>query len=114
VFQPHRYTRTRDLFEDFVQVLSKVDVLILLDVYSAGETLIPGADGRSLSRAIRMRGQVAPIFLDNVGELLGLLPGVLKPDDVLLTLGAGNIGAMAADLPQKLAEALGQNEKMPS
>jgi UDP-N-acetylmuramate--alanine ligase len=102
VFQPHRYTRTRDLFEDFVQVLSTVDVLVLLDVYAAGETPLPGADGRSLSRAIRVRGQVDPIFVEKVDELSGVLPAILEPGDVLLTLGAGNVGAAAAELPRRL------------
>jgi len=106
VFQPHRYTRTRDLFEDFVQVLSTVDVLILMDVYAAGETEIPGADGRALSRAIRIRGQVDPVFVENWDELPQLLAGIVKADDVLLTMGAGNVGQIAAQLPQSLAEAL--------
>ncbi|MDP2098237.1 MAG: UDP-N-acetylmuramate--L-alanine ligase [Methylobacter sp.] len=112
VFQPHRYTRTRDLFEDFVQVLSSVDVLILMDVYAAGETEIPGADGRALSRAIRIRGQVDPVFVENWDELPQLLAGIVKADDVLLTMGAGNVGQIAAQLPQSLAEALqGKNFK---
>lgn len=106
IFQPHRYTRTRDLFEDFVQVLSTVDVLILLDVYSAGESRIPGADGRALSRAIRVRGQVDPVFVENWEELPQLLAGILKNDDVLLTMGAGNVGQIAMQLPQLLAETL--------
>lgn len=106
IFQPHRYTRTRDLFEDFAQVLSTVDVLILLDVYSAGESRIPGADGRALSRAIRVRGQVDPVFVENWEELPQLLAGILKNDDVLLTMGAGNVGQIAMQLPQLLAETL--------
>jgi UDP-N-acetylmuramate--alanine ligase len=106
VFQPHRYTRPRDLFEDFVQVLSAVDVLILMDVYSAGETVIPGADGRALSRAIRMRGQVDPVFLENWQELPQILAGIIKADDVILTMGAGNVGHIASQLPQLLAESL--------
>jgi UDP-N-acetylmuramate--alanine ligase len=106
VFQPHRYSRTRDLFEDFVQVLSSVDVLVLSEVYSAGETAIPGADGRALSRAIRVRGQVDPVFVESWDELPKILAGVLKADDVLLTLGAGNVGQIATQLPQLLAEAL--------
>ncbi|WP_045225335.1 UDP-N-acetylmuramate--L-alanine ligase [Methyloterricola oryzae] len=108
VFQPHRYTRTRDLFEDFVHVLSKTDVLVLLDVYSAGETPLAGADGRTLSRAIRVRGQVDPIFVEQPDELYELLPGLLEPGDVVLTLGAGNIGALAAELPRRTAQALAQ------
>lgn len=103
IFQPHRYTRTRDLFEDFVRVLSKVDVLVLLEVYSAGETPLAGADGRSLSRAIRLRGQLDPLFVEKLEELDELLPVILRPDDVLLTLGAGNIGALALELPKRLA-----------
>ncbi|MFI3186151.1 MAG: UDP-N-acetylmuramate--L-alanine ligase [Methylococcaceae bacterium] len=106
VFQPHRYTRTRDLFEDFVQVLSTIDVLILMDVYAAGETAIPGADGRALSRAIRVRGQVDPVFIENWEELPQILAGIVKAEDVLLTMGAGNVGQIAAQLPQSLAEAL--------
>jgi UDP-N-acetylmuramate--alanine ligase len=110
VFQPHRYTRTRDLFEDFVHVLSSVDMLILMDVYSAGETRIPGADGRALCRAIRMRGQVDPVFVEDWEELASVLAGLIKPDDVLLTMGAGNVGQIAAQLPSTLVQAIGLNE----
>ncbi len=106
VFQPHRYTRTRDLFEDFVHVLSSVDVLILMDVYSAGESVIPGADGRALSRAIRIRGQVDPVFIENWDELAEILPSMVKADDVILTMGAGNVGQIATQLPQLLTDAL--------
>jgi len=106
VFQPHRYTRTRDLFEDFVAVLSKVDVLVLLEVYPAGEPPLAGADGRSLSRAIRLRGSVDPIFVPKAEELNEVLPKILAAGDVVLTLGAGNIGAVAADLPGRLAARL--------
>jgi UDP-N-acetylmuramate--alanine ligase len=106
IFQPHRYTRTRDLFEDFVQVLSTVDVLILMDVYSAGEAIITGADGRALSRAIRMRAQVDPVFVDGWQELPKILAGIIKPDDVILTMGAGNVGHFATQLPELLTEAL--------
>ena len=101
-FQPHRFTRTRDLFEDFVAVLSAADVLVLTEVYAAGEDPIGGADGRSLSRAIRARGQVDPVFVAKVEELAQVLSAVLHPGDVLLTLGAGNIGAVAAELPARL------------
>lgn len=106
VFQPHRYTRTRDLFEDFVHVLSAVDVLVLLDVYSAGETLIPGADGRSLSRAIRIRGKVDPVFVEDKDELASVLAGILREGDVILTVGAGNVGQIAAKLPKLMAQEL--------
>jgi len=106
VFQPHRYTRTRDLFEDFVEVLSGVDVLILLDVYAAGETPINGADGKALSRSIRVRGQVDPIFVQNRENLATILAAIVHEDDVILTMGAGNVGQIAAELPEKLAKVL--------
>jgi len=97
-FQPHRYTRTRDLFEDFAHVLSEVDALVLTDVYAAGEAQIAGADGRALSRAIRLRGQVDPVFVDSAAELAEVLPGILADGDVLLMAGAGDIGAASAEL----------------
>ncbi len=103
VFQPHRYTRTRDLFEDFVDVLSKVDLLVLLEIYAAGESPVAAVNGRSLSRAIRLRGMVDPVFVPKNEELADVLSKLLAPGDVLLTLGAGNIGAISADLPNKLA-----------
>lgn len=101
-FQPHRFTRTRALFEDFAQVLSSVDVLLLTEVYAAGETPLAGADGRTLSRAIRARGQVDPIFVEEVRELPQVLPGVLQDGDILLTMGAGDIGAVASGLARAL------------
>lgn len=103
VFQPHRYTRTRDLFEDFAEVLSHVDALVLLEVYAAGEAPIAGADGRALARSIRNRGRVDPVFVAQTQDLPEALRTVLKDGDLLLTLGAGDIGAIAADLPQRLA-----------
>ena len=102
VFQPHRYSRTRDLFEDFVSTLSTADVLILLEVYPAGEEAITSADGRALSRAIRIRGQVDPVFVEDIEDLAQILAGILQPDDVLLTMGAGNVGHIAMQLPQQL------------
>ncbi|MFI4920752.1 MAG: UDP-N-acetylmuramate--L-alanine ligase [Gammaproteobacteria bacterium] len=102
-FQPHRYTRTRDLFDDFAEVLSQVDALLLTEVYAAGETPIAGADGRALARAIRNRGRVDPVFVQRVQDLPEALASVLKPGDLLLTLGAGDIGAVAAELPKTLA-----------
>ncbi len=102
VFQPHRYTRTKDLFEDFVQVLSSVDVLVLLDVYTAGEKHIRGADGRSLSHAIRVRGQIDPIFVEDAVDLVGILVGFIKENDVVMTMGAGSVGRIAAELPNQL------------
>ncbi|MDT8382954.1 MAG: UDP-N-acetylmuramate--L-alanine ligase [Gammaproteobacteria bacterium] len=101
-FQPHRFSRTRDLFEDFVKVLSEVDVLLLLEVYAAGEQPQGEDDGRALCRAIRVRGQVDPVFVETVEELAPTLQGVLRDGDVLLTLGAGSIGAAAALLPAQL------------
>ncbi len=106
IFQPHRYTRTRDLFEDFVEVLSTVDVLILLDIYTAGEDEIVGANGQALSRAIRVRGQVDPVFVKDREDLATILAGIVQVDDVVLTMGAGSVGQIAAELPEKLANAL--------
>lgn len=101
VFQPHRYTRTRDLFEDFCQVLTEVDVLIVLNVYAAGESAIAGADSRSLCRAIRLRGKVDPIFLEDRDEIHSLLPGIIQDEDILLILGAGDIGSLNGELLQR-------------
>jgi UDP-N-acetylmuramate--alanine ligase len=101
-FQPHRYTRTRDLFEDFSIVLSEVDNLFLLDVYPAGEAPIAGADGRALARAIRNRGKVDPVFVENIEQLSDALHGVLMDGDILLTCGAGNVGAIASQLKTQL------------
>ncbi len=98
VFQPHRYTRTKALFEDFVSILSTVDVLILLDVYSAGEAVIPGADGRTLAFSIRSRGQIDPIFIADKRALSEILANVLQDNDVLLMQGAGDISALATEL----------------
>jgi len=102
-FQPHRYTRTHALLDDFAQVLSTVDALVLTNVYSAGETPLAGADGKSLARAVRVRGAVEPIFIEDLAELPAVLGQILKADDVVLTLGAGSIGAVAPTLPRLLA-----------
>jgi len=107
VFQPHRYTRTRDLFEDFTKILSGVDVLVLLEVYPAGEAVITGADGRSLARAIRVRGQVDPIFVEDINELASAIDNVVTEGDVLVTLGAGNVGLAAAKLEAELINIAG-------
>ena len=98
VFQPHRYTRTRDLFEEFCQVLSELDTLILLDVYPAGEQPIQGADSRSLSRALRVRGKVEPILVSTGMELQAVLENVTEDNDILLLLGAGDISALGRRL----------------
>ena len=100
-FQPHRYTRTRDLFDDFCEVLSSVDALLLLEIYPAGEAPIAGADSKSLARGIRARGKVEPVYLKTVGELPEAVEGVLRNDDVLLTIGAGDIGTAPAALAHR-------------
>ena len=99
-FQPHRYTRTRDVFEDFVKVLSTVDVLLLAEVYPAGEAPIVAADSRALARAIRVQGKVEPIFVENVGEMAQTILDTARAGDVVITMGAGNIG----QIPQQVVE----------
>ena len=99
-FQPHRYTRTRDLFEDFVRVLSTVDALVLADVYPAGEAPIVAADGRALARAVRVAGKVEPVFVEDVAELPAAIRTLARDGDVVLTMGAGSIGATASQLTQ--------------
>jgi UDP-N-acetylmuramate--alanine ligase len=98
-FQPHRYTRTRDLFEDFVRVLSTVDALVLAEVYPAGEAPIVAADGRALARAVRVAGKVEPLFVENVADVPAAILQLARDGDVVLTMGAGSIGGV----PQKLA-----------
>ena len=100
IYQPHRFSRTRDLFEDFVRVLSKVDARVLLDVYAAGETRIAGADGRSLSQAIRQRGVLSPVFAADPEEAIALLPSFVNEGDVLLVQGAGNVSRISNKLRQ--------------
>jgi UDP-N-acetylmuramate--alanine ligase len=97
-FQPHRYTRTRDLFEDFVRVLSSVDVLLLAEVYAAGEAPIVAADGRSLARALRLAGQVEPLFVEDIAEMPLAIRRAAQDRDVVITMGAGSIGAVPAQL----------------
>lgn len=97
IYQPHRYSRTRDLYEDFVDVLSKSDVLILLEVYSAGESPIPGADSRALCRTIRSRG-LEPIYVASPDEVPAVLAELMQDGDIVLTQGAGNVGALARKL----------------
>lgn len=101
IFQPHRYTRTRDLFEEFCSILSGVDVLILLDIYSAGETPIEGITGRALSRAIEMNGKVVPVFVEKITDIESILPGIIKDRDILLILGAGNVSSVGRMLADK-------------
>ena len=106
VFQPHRYTRTRDLFEDFCAILSQADALLLCEVYAAGEAPIEGADGRALARGIRARGAVEPVFLNNVQEVPKTLEAVLQDGDLVLTLGAGDVGSVPAALTQHFKRAV--------
>jgi len=94
-FQPHRYSRTRDQFDAFAAVLSEVDALVLSEVYPAGEAPIPGADSRSLARAIRARGRSEPVVVGQAAELQHVLPDVLQDGDLLLMMGAGDIGHVA-------------------
>jgi UDP-N-acetylmuramate--alanine ligase len=104
-FQPHRYTRTRDLLDDFATVLAGGDVLLVTEVYAAGEAPIPAADGRAICRAVRTRGKVEPVFVEKVETLDEALSAVLKPGDVIVTCGAGNISAVSHALPGKLGVA---------
>jgi UDP-N-acetylmuramate--alanine ligase len=97
-FQPHRYTRTRDLFEDFVRVLSTADALVLADVYPAGEAPIVAADGRALARAVRVAGRVEPVFVEAIADMGDAIRGVARDGDVVLTMGAGSIGTVPAQL----------------
>ncbi|SOB76575.1 UDP-N-acetylmuramate--L-alanine ligase [Marinobacter sp. LV10R510-11A] len=98
LYQPHRFSRTRDLYEDFVRVLSEVDGLLLMDVYSAGEAAIPGADGRALCRSIRQRGKIEPVFVEDNRKIESLLESMLQDGDLLITQGAGDIGGVATRL----------------
>jgi UDP-N-acetylmuramate--alanine ligase len=102
-FQPHRYTRTRDLFEDFVRVLSLADCVLLAEVYPAGETPIVAADGRSLARAVRVAGKVEPIFVEDIADMPEAIRQAARDKDVVVTMGAGSIGAV----PQRLARSKG-------
>ena len=101
IYQPHRYTRTRDLYEDFVDVLSHVDALIMLEVYSAGEDPIPGADSRHLCRSIRGRGQVEPVFVEGIDGVPEVVADLVQPGDIVLTQGAGNVGLLAVELAKR-------------
>jgi UDP-N-acetylmuramate--alanine ligase len=103
VFQPHRYTRTRDLLDDFGRALSECDVLLVTEVYAAGEPPIAGADGRAICRVVRTRGLIEPVFVERVDDLAEALRGVLRDNDVVLTMGAGSIGAVAQELKSRFA-----------
>ena len=99
-FQPHRYTRTRDLFEDFVQVLTGADALLLAEVYPAGEAPIVAADGRSLARAIRVAGRTEPVFVEKIADMAAAIRKLAEDGDVVVTMGAGSIGGIPAQLVQ--------------
>lgn len=100
VFQPHRYSRTRDCFEDFIKIISMVDVVLLTEVYAAGEAKIIGADGRALTRALRLTGKIEPIFVDKVDDLPSVIADIARGDDIVLCMGAGSISVV----PQRLVE----------
>ena len=100
LFQPHRFTRTRDLYDDFANVLTQVDALLMLDVYAAGEAAIPGADSRSLCRTIRGRGKIDPILVSDPAQVADMLAPVLTGNDLILVQGAGNIGKIARSLAE--------------
>jgi UDP-N-acetylmuramate--alanine ligase len=106
VFQPHRYTRTHDLLDDFAKVLSEPDALVVAEVYPAGEAPIAGADAKSLCRAIRSRGRLEPVLLGALDELPGALADIVRDGDLVLTMGAGSIGAAAHELPRRLTGAI--------
>jgi len=103
-FQPHRYTRTRDCFDDFVKVIAQADAVLLTEVYAAGEAPIVAADGRSLARALRVAGQIEPVFVDQIADLPGAVVANAKGGDVVLCMGAGSIGAVSAKVVQMLSE----------
>ena len=105
VFQPHRYTRTRDCFEDFVRILSQTDALVLTEVYPAGETPIVAADGRALARAVRVVGHVEPVFVEQVGDLSAIVLELVNDGDVVLVMGAGSIGHVAARIAEEATHA---------
>ena len=101
IFQPHRYSRTAELYDDFVQVLSEADVLLLMEVYPAGEKHIPGADSRSLCRSIRLRGKVDPVLIRQERDIHDVLGGIVQAGDIVLTQGAGSVGSLSRELAKK-------------
>jgi UDP-N-acetylmuramate--alanine ligase len=106
-FQPHRFTRTRDLFEDFVRVLSRVDALVLADVYPAGESPIVAADGRALVRAVRVAGKVEPVFVEQVAQMKEAVLAAVRDGDVVVTMGAGSVAGLAPELARAAPEPKG-------
>jgi UDP-N-acetylmuramate--alanine ligase len=110
-FQPHRYTRTRDCFEDFVRVIGEADLVLLGEIYAAGETPIVAADGRALARALRVAGRIEPIFIDNINAMPQAIADVARNGDVVLCMGAGSIGAVPGKVAQMLQNTEQTNEK---
>ena len=108
-FQPHRYSRTRDCFEDFVKVIGSADAVLLTEVYAAGEAPVVAADGRALARALRVAGRVEPHFVDSVADMPQVIADNARDGDVVMCMGAGSIGAM----PAKVVELLQNNELLP-
>lgn len=104
IYQPHRYSRTKDLFEDFAATLSEVDVLVMLEIYSAGEAAIAGVDSRTLCGSIRKRGVVDPIFVEDPEQLFAALQGIIQDGDIIITQGAGTIGKIARQLAENFEE----------
>jgi UDP-N-acetylmuramate--alanine ligase len=109
-FQPHRYSRTRDLLDDFGRVLCAADVLLVTEVYAAGESPIEGADGRAICRVVRSRGVVEPVFVGAPENIAESLASLLRDGDLVVTMGAGNISAIAHELPLQLQAALARRE----
>ncbi len=110
-FQPHRYSRVHDLIDDFGKVLAAADVLLITEVYSAGEAPIAGADGRALCRAVRSRGQVEPLFVEKVEDLAESLKDIIRDGDVIVTMGAGHITTVSHDLPARLLKLIPRREQ---
>ncbi|MDO9196485.1 glutamate ligase domain-containing protein, partial [Rhodoferax sp.] len=108
-FQPHRYTRTRDCFEDFVKVIGQADAVLLAEVYAAGEAPIVAADGRSLARSLRVAGRIEPVFVDDIADMPQAILDNARAGDVVLCMGAGSIGAV----PGKILEMLQNSEQLP-
>jgi UDP-N-acetylmuramate--alanine ligase len=104
-FQPHRYTRTRDLFEDFVKVLCGVDALLLAEVYAAGESPLVAADGRTMMHAVRVAGQEEAVFVENITEMPQAILKMARAGDVVVTMGAGSIGGVAAQVREAVGAA---------
>jgi UDP-N-acetylmuramate--alanine ligase len=102
-FQPHRYSRTRDCFEDFVKVLSSVDALLLADVYAAGEAPIVAADGRTLARAVRVAGKVEPVFVEEITAMPQAIVDAVAAGDVVITMGAGSIGMVPMQVVEQVS-----------